>query len=242
MFDIGFSELVVIGAVALVVIGPEELPRVARTAGQLMGRLRRYVSDVKSDISREMDVSEFKRMQEELEQSAREMRESLSRTAAEFQQSLEREKQEIEGVAVEAQRAIAPPDALEAAVNAATAEAEKPTALAEVAAVEISTEPAVSAPKPARRRKRAAANDESAEAADVVVEPVAEPAPKKRTQRAKAAAVATPEPEVPPVVAAVIAASAPAVVEVEAGEAEEPHVDENQLDMFGGSAAPQSKG
>ena len=52
MFDIGFSELVVIGLVALVVIGPERLPRVARTVGHLLGRLQRYVSDVKADIHR----------------------------------------------------------------------------------------------------------------------------------------------------------------------------------------------
>ena len=52
MFDIGFSELVIIGAVALIVLGPERLPRVARTAGHLLGRLQRYVAQVKSDISR----------------------------------------------------------------------------------------------------------------------------------------------------------------------------------------------
>jgi len=62
MFDIAFSELLVIGVVALVVIGPERLPRVARTLGHLFGRLQRYVTQVKSDINREMDLAEFKRM------------------------------------------------------------------------------------------------------------------------------------------------------------------------------------
>ena len=60
MFDIGFSELVLIGLVALIVIGPERLPRVARTAGHLLGRLQRYVSDVKADINREIQLEELK--------------------------------------------------------------------------------------------------------------------------------------------------------------------------------------
>jgi sec-independent protein translocase protein TatB len=61
MFDIGFTELIVIGVVALIVIGPERLPKVARTAGHLYGRLQRYVSTVKSDISREIQLDEIKR-------------------------------------------------------------------------------------------------------------------------------------------------------------------------------------
>jgi len=66
MFDIGFSELLVVAVVALVVIGPERLPKVARTAGLLSGRLRRYVSDIKADISREMQLDELKKMQQEV--------------------------------------------------------------------------------------------------------------------------------------------------------------------------------
>ena len=61
MFDIGFSELVVIGVVALIVIGPERLPKVARAAGLLYGRMQRYVSTVKSDISREIQLDELRR-------------------------------------------------------------------------------------------------------------------------------------------------------------------------------------
>ncbi|MCA1977942.1 MAG: Sec-independent protein translocase protein TatB [Thiobacillus sp.] len=61
MFDIGFSELVVIGVVALIVIGPERLPKVARTAGHLYGRLQRYVTTVKSDISREIQLDEMRK-------------------------------------------------------------------------------------------------------------------------------------------------------------------------------------
>ena len=70
MFDIGFSELLVIGVVALVVIGPEKLPRVARTIGHLAGRLQRYVADVKADINREMELEELRKMRDTMQQSA----------------------------------------------------------------------------------------------------------------------------------------------------------------------------
>ena len=70
MFDIGFSELMVIAVVALVVIGPERLPRVARTAGLLLGRLQRYVNDVKADINREMELEELRKFKDEFEKTA----------------------------------------------------------------------------------------------------------------------------------------------------------------------------
>jgi sec-independent protein translocase protein TatB len=69
MFDIGFSELVVIGVVALIVIGPERLPKVARTAGHLYGRLQRYVSSVKSDIGREIQMDELRRAGQSFKES-----------------------------------------------------------------------------------------------------------------------------------------------------------------------------
>jgi sec-independent protein translocase protein TatB len=75
MFDIGFSELILIGIVALIVIGPERLPKVARTAGHLFGRFQRYVNSVKSDISREMELDELRKagqaFKESVESSAR---------------------------------------------------------------------------------------------------------------------------------------------------------------------------
>jgi sec-independent protein translocase protein TatB len=73
MFDVGFSELIVIGLVALIVIGPQRLPTVARTVGHLLGRLQRYVSDVKSDISREMQLEELKKLQQQVVVEARDM-------------------------------------------------------------------------------------------------------------------------------------------------------------------------
>jgi sec-independent protein translocase protein TatB len=78
MFDIGFSEMVLIAIVALVVIGPERLPKVARTAGHLLGRLQRYVTNVKSDINREMQLDELRKLQSELQESARSVEQSLT--------------------------------------------------------------------------------------------------------------------------------------------------------------------
>lgn len=78
MFDIGFSELFIIGIVALVVIGPERLPKVARTAGLLLGRMQRYVGDVKADISREMQLDELKRLQSDVQESARNFERSIA--------------------------------------------------------------------------------------------------------------------------------------------------------------------
>ena len=66
MFDVNLSELMVIAVVALVVIGPERLPKVARTAGLILGRLQRYVSDVKADIHREIQLDELKRLQQQV--------------------------------------------------------------------------------------------------------------------------------------------------------------------------------
>ena len=73
MFDVGFSELMVIALVALVVIGPERLPRVARTMGHLFARLQRYVNEVKADISREIELDELRKFKDEFEQAARSM-------------------------------------------------------------------------------------------------------------------------------------------------------------------------
>ena len=69
MFDIGFTELLVIGVVALIVIGPERLPKVARTAGHLYGRMQRYVSSVKSDISHEIQLDEMRRVGQSFKES-----------------------------------------------------------------------------------------------------------------------------------------------------------------------------
>ena len=93
MFDIGFSELMVIGVVALIVIGPEKLPRVARTVGHLAGRLQRYVSDVKADINREIELDELRKMRDSMQQAASNFESSvqseMSKTETELNKSVE---------------------------------------------------------------------------------------------------------------------------------------------------------
>lgn len=78
MFDIGFSELMVIAVVALIVIGPERLPRVARTVGHLLGRMQRYVNDVKADVQREMQLEELKRLHQDVVQQAQDVERSVN--------------------------------------------------------------------------------------------------------------------------------------------------------------------
>jgi len=77
MFGITFSELMVILVVALVFIGPEQLPKVARTMGMLWGRAQRYVNGVKADIARDMAIEEFRQMQEKVQQEARHAEQAL---------------------------------------------------------------------------------------------------------------------------------------------------------------------
>lgn len=77
MFDIGFSEIAVIAVVALIVLGPERLPRVARMAGRMMGQLQRYVHSVKSEIDREIQIEELKKLQGELNSAANKFESSL---------------------------------------------------------------------------------------------------------------------------------------------------------------------
>ena len=79
MFDVGFSEIVLIAIVALIVVGPERLPKVARTLGHLFGRMQRYVNDVKADIAREMELDELRKLQSNVEDAARSIEQSLSR-------------------------------------------------------------------------------------------------------------------------------------------------------------------
>lgn len=78
MLDIGFSKLLIIGGIALVVIGPERLPRVARMAGTLLGRAQRYVSDVKAEVNRSMELDELNKVKREFESAARDVGRSVS--------------------------------------------------------------------------------------------------------------------------------------------------------------------
>jgi len=97
MFDIGFSEMMLIAIVALVVIGPERLPKVARTAGHLLGRLQRYVSDVKSDINREMQLEELRKLQSEIQESARSVEQSLTTDLQAARRALDQTAEAVSG-------------------------------------------------------------------------------------------------------------------------------------------------
>lgn len=85
MIDLGISKLALIGVVALVVIGPEKLPRVARTVGALLGKAQRYVADVKAEVNRTIELEELKRMKETVEKTAREVESQASATASDFE-------------------------------------------------------------------------------------------------------------------------------------------------------------
>lgn len=78
MFNFGVMEVMVIAVVGLVIIGPERLPKVARTLGHIFGRMQRYVSDVKSDISKEMQLEELKALQKSMKETAEEIQDSVS--------------------------------------------------------------------------------------------------------------------------------------------------------------------
>ena len=106
MFDIGFSEIVVIGVVALIVIGPERLPKTARTLGHLFGRLQRYVNDVKADINREMELDELRRLKQQVQGAAQDLRQSVTGVATEVQSSVRSVEQQLNDAAREAQVAV----------------------------------------------------------------------------------------------------------------------------------------
>lgn len=90
MIDLGLSKLALIGVVALVVIGPERLPKVARMAGSLFGRAQRYINEVKSEVSREIELDELRKMQQEMQEAAT----SVEQTIAESVSNIESEMKE----------------------------------------------------------------------------------------------------------------------------------------------------
>jgi len=87
VIDLGISKMALIGAVALIVIGPEKLPRVARTVGTLLGKAQRYVADVKNEVNRSMELDELKKMKETVEGAARDVENSIQTNASDFEKS-----------------------------------------------------------------------------------------------------------------------------------------------------------
>lgn len=87
MIDLGISKLALIGAVALVVIGPEKLPRVARILGTMLGKAQRYVADVKAEVNRSMDLEELKKMRDSVQNAAQDVQSSIQGQAEDFEKS-----------------------------------------------------------------------------------------------------------------------------------------------------------
>lgn len=87
MFDFSIGELGVIGVVALVVLGPERMPKVARTVGEWIGKAQRYVNEVKSDINREMELAELKKLQEEAKSAAQSLQSSMQGLQSDLNQA-----------------------------------------------------------------------------------------------------------------------------------------------------------
>jgi sec-independent protein translocase protein TatB len=98
VIDLGLSKMALIGAVALIVIGPEKLPRVARTVGTLLGKAQRYVADVKAEVNRSMELDELRKMKETVESAARDVESSVQTAASDF----EKDWQEATGTATAA--------------------------------------------------------------------------------------------------------------------------------------------
>ena len=121
MFDVGFSELLVIGIVALVVVGPERLPRVARTLGHIFGRMQRYVTQVKSDINREMELAELGKVKTEFESAARSFQADIESQASAVEREMHDLHQSIEKPA-EPSAPAAPESASEAPAKSAQLE------------------------------------------------------------------------------------------------------------------------
>ena len=88
MFDIGVTKLAIVGGIALIVIGPEKLPGLARTFGTLLGRARRYVADVKEEVNRSMDLDELRKAQASFQDAAQAVQSSIDQSAAAIENSI----------------------------------------------------------------------------------------------------------------------------------------------------------
>lgn len=91
MLDFGFDKIALIGAVALIVIGPEKLPKVARTVGHLFGKAQRYVADVKAEVNRSIELDELKKMKSQFEDAARDVEQAVQTEVNEANASFEKE-------------------------------------------------------------------------------------------------------------------------------------------------------
>lgn len=108
MIDFGFDKLALIGAVALIVIGPEKLPRVARTVGHMLGKAQRYVADVKAEVNRSIELDELKKMKTQFEDAARDVEKGVSESVQQANDSLQTSWSELQSPPVDAADRPAP--------------------------------------------------------------------------------------------------------------------------------------
>jgi len=196
MFDVSLTELMVIGVVALIVIGPERLPKVARTVGHLLGRAQRYVNDVKSDIQREIELDELRKFKTEMEDAAQGVQQSLNETGASLQEPVQQFRAELDEVAREAS-GKATPAVAQAPVTAQVADAaQAPAAGSPAAGSPAADASAAGAPaEPARTIAPPSQNhnlDLDLPAAEPAPRPAAAPQPPAPAPSAPAADVAAP--------------------------------------------------
>jgi sec-independent protein translocase protein TatB len=97
LIDFGFDKIALIGAVALIVIGPEKLPRVARTVGHLVGKAQRYVADVKAEVNRSIELEELQKMKSQFETAARDVETSVRNEVSQASDALSQSWNEAAG-------------------------------------------------------------------------------------------------------------------------------------------------
>jgi sec-independent protein translocase protein TatB len=120
MFDVAFSEVILIAVVALIVIGPERLPKVARTLGHMFGRLQRYVAEVKADINREIELDELRKLQSQVQTAAQDFERSVTQAARDVETGVRSVESELNAAGMSA-------GASEVATGAQAADASAPT-------------------------------------------------------------------------------------------------------------------
>ena len=141
MFDVGFSEIVMIAVVALIVIGPERLPKTARMLGHLFGRLQRYVNEVKADINREMELDELRKLQREVKGVASDFQQSMTNMATDVRSEMQSVERQLNEAASGA--AASPPPALEAPQSTSSSAAPAPDAVPSASGAEPPRQPSL---------------------------------------------------------------------------------------------------
>ncbi len=121
MFDFGFSEMMIVGVVALVVLGPERLPLVARKTGEWIGKAQRFVAQVKSDIDRETELSELKRIQDEAKNLAQDMKSAVEKEASGIESSVKSAADAANAAGREASGAASPAEGASSTSSTASA-------------------------------------------------------------------------------------------------------------------------